>query len=226
MCGKREIGGIHGGGIADPISPRIVRTLHEANGDARRSQVRNICRRTAHVRLNHRPNGSPCGACGKDDPVQRVEALPVLRVNANKSVDPLGNRKDLFKASSGNALPLREADRRELDADVRFKSCRSLRFEEPRRICSVRICRCASGGLTESIQRDREASSLRLQRNDDRLFNGVPRNEALDRTASPTGALHQCAEGCGATHAQQHGATNCEEWIHSTYARSRRRTIA
>ena len=106
MCGKRKIGGIHGGGIADPISPRIVRALHEANGDARRSEVRNICRRTAHVRLNHRPNRPPCGACGKDNSVQRVEALPVLRVYANKSVDPLSNRKDLFKASSGNAVTL------------------------------------------------------------------------------------------------------------------------
>jgi hypothetical protein len=164
--------------------------------------VRNICRRTAHVRLNHRPNWPPCGACGKDDPVQCVEALPVLRVYANKSVDPLGNRKDLIKASSGNALPFREADRRELDADVRFKSCRSLRFEEPRRIGCVRVCRRASGRLTESIQRDGETASLRLQRNCDRLINSVPRNEALHRSASPSGALHQCAEGCGATHAQ------------------------
>jgi hypothetical protein len=177
--------------------------------------VRNICRRTAHVRLNHRPNRPPCGACGKDDPVQCVEALPVLRVYANKSVDPLSNRKDLFKASSGNALPFREADCRELDADVRLKSCRSLRFKKPRRICCVRVCRRASGRLTESIQRDGEASSLRLQRNCDRLANSVPRNEALDRAASPSGALHQCAEGCGATHAQQHGATNGEERIHS-----------
>ena len=146
--------------------------------------------------------------------MQRVEALPVLRINANKSVDPLGNRKDLFKASSGNALPLREADRRELDADVRFKSCRSLRFEEPRRIGCVRVCRRASGRLTESIQRDREASSLRLQRNYHRLINSVPRNKALHRPASPSGALHHCAECCGSAHAQQDGAADRGEKVH------------
>jgi hypothetical protein len=164
--------------------------------------VCNVCWRAAHVRLNHRPNRPPCGSCGEDDPVQRVEALPVLRINPNKSVDPLSNRKDLFKASSGNALPFREADRRELDADVRFKSCRSLRFKKPRRICCVRVRRRASRRLTESVKRDGETPSLRIQRNGDRLFNSVPRNEALHRSASPSGALHQCAEGCGATHAQ------------------------
>ena len=60
--------------------------------------------------------------------MERVKALRMLRINAHKATHPLRRHQNALESRSGNGAPFSEADRGELDADVRLKSRRSLRL--------------------------------------------------------------------------------------------------
>ena len=73
----------------------------------------------------------------KDDLMKRVKALGVLCIHAHKAVHPLRRHQNALKSRCGNGAPFSEADGRELDADVRLKSGRSLRLKESGRVGGI-----------------------------------------------------------------------------------------
>ena len=106
----------------------IVGTFHQPNRYASTGESLTICNRATHVRLQHGANGTPRRARRKDDLMKRVKALGVLRINTHKAAHPLRGHQNVLESRCCSSAPFSEADRGEFDADVRLKSCRSLRL--------------------------------------------------------------------------------------------------
>ena len=60
--------------------------------------------------------------------MEGIKALRMFRIDAHEAAHPLRRHQNVFESCRGDGAPFSEADRGELDADVRLKSRRSLRL--------------------------------------------------------------------------------------------------